>query len=287
MAVIIGLMLARNEDWVIGLTARAALMWCDHLVILNHASNDRTFSIAADVAQENPGCVTLLHESDEVWREMQYRQRMLDAARYRGGTHMVVIDADEILSGNLIPEVRSYIETLPDNKSLEPPWVALRGSISRYHTSGVWGTNWASLAFTDKPEYHWSARNGYDFHHRRPMGQAMESSRPWQQGRGGLLHLQFLSDRRLRAKQACYKMQEVLRWPERDRKTIDKMYSVAVYGCPGDTFAEVPGSWWEPYQDWMEYLKIDAEPWQERQCKQWMKEHGPQKFQGLDLFGVV
>ena len=32
----------RNEAWCLGLTARAALKWCDELVILDHASNDAT-----------------------------------------------------------------------------------------------------------------------------------------------------------------------------------------------------------------------------------------------------
>ena len=39
---LICLMPARNEDWIIGLSARAALMWCDELIVMDHASTDRT-----------------------------------------------------------------------------------------------------------------------------------------------------------------------------------------------------------------------------------------------------
>jgi hypothetical protein len=38
---LIGLMPVRGEDWILGLSARAALMWCDELVILLHSCTDR------------------------------------------------------------------------------------------------------------------------------------------------------------------------------------------------------------------------------------------------------
>jgi hypothetical protein len=82
-------------------------------------------------------------------------------------------------------------------------------------------------------------------------------------------------------------MQEVLRWPDREPvKCVDSRYSPAVYGTPGDVLDSVPAEWWEPYKDWMHYLKPDLPPWQEAQCKAWMEEHGPERFKGLDLFGV-
>ena len=43
---IIGLMAARNEQWCLGLSARAALMWLDELVILDHASTGRKHAIS-------------------------------------------------------------------------------------------------------------------------------------------------------------------------------------------------------------------------------------------------
>ena len=285
---ICGLMLARNEDWIIGLSARAALLWCDHLIVLDHCSTDRTHDILIEIYNEHPGRVSIMYEPDPVWKEMQYRQSMLDLARRRGAKHIVVIDADEVLSGNLLDSVRPAIKAISPGQSLEPPWVGIRESIHKYHANGIWGTNWVSMAFLDRPHYNWTARAGYDFHHRRPMGEAMHSLRPWKQGEGGLMHLQFVSDRRLRAKQAAYKMQEVLRWPGREPvEAVDGRYNPAVYGTPGDRMETVPHAWWQPYARWMEHLNVDAEPWQERQCREWMAEHGRERFKGLDLFGVV
>lgn len=288
---IIGLMLARNEDWIIGLSARAALEWCNSLLIFNHASTDRTAEIVCELANEYPLRVRVLYDPDPVWKEMQFRNEMLREAREWKGPHqrICVIDADEVLSGNLLGDpIQEAFKTLEPAQSLEPPWPGIRGDIYTYHANGVWGTNWVSLGFLDQPHYHWTAQKGYDFHHRRPMGAAMSPVRPWKQGEGGIMHLQFVNDRRLRAKQAAYKMQEVLRWPAREPvSTVDKRYNPAVYGTPGDIMGEVPESWWTPYLKWMPYLNVDSEPWQEKQCKQWMAEYGKERFKGLDLFGVV
>ncbi len=281
-----GTMLCRNEDWIVGLSARAALLWLDYLIILDHASTDKTHDILVQIQQENPTKVQLLYEPDPVWHEMEYRQRMLHEARMWGATHIAVVDADEVLSGNLIDKIRGPISLMGPTHDFAPPWVGLRGSILKYHTDGIWGNNWVSTAFLDNKQYHWASRNGYDFHHRRPMGITMQSFRPWKQGDGGLMHLQFVSDRRLRAKQACYKMQEVLRWPGRMTAfALNEMYNRAVYDT--GKMASVPDDWWSPYAQWMDHLHVNAMPWQETQCKLWWREHGREKFQGLDLFGVV
>ena len=162
---IIGLMAARNEQWCLGLSARAALMWLDELVILVHASTDATADIAGAVMREHLGRVCLLFEDDPVWREMQHRQRMLDCARERGATHICYIDADEVLTGHLLDPVhgqtakRIYrlFSICPPNSILQIPWLALRGSIGQVHVSGPWADNQvASFGFKDSPELHWS-----------------------------------------------------------------------------------------------------------------------------------
>ena len=38
---LIAIMPCRNSDWILGLTARAALLWCDGIAILNHAKGLR------------------------------------------------------------------------------------------------------------------------------------------------------------------------------------------------------------------------------------------------------
>ncbi len=316
-------MAARNEDWVLGLSARAVLLWCDQIIILDHASTDRTFDIAQTLQNEyGRERVDIYPISDPEWNEMEHRQFMLDMARLRGATHIVYVDADEVLTSNLLPRIRDLVECVQPCSILSLPWLSMRGSIHRFETSGPWGTCDASVAFQDDPRYHWAARDGYHFHQRHPMGLPFVAFKPLHRSEGGLMHLQFVSDRRLRAKQALYKMLEVIRWPGREPiAEIDRKYSLAVYGppkmdpCntpelvkyfgvaraaaiiraarevnsiqddPEQALGYAPPDWWKRYEPWLKYMDLNAEPWQEQACQRLWQQHGPKKFDGLDLQG--
>jgi glycosyl transferase family 2 len=287
---LICLMPCRNEDWIIGLSARAVLMWVDHLVVLDHASTDDSSRILRAVQEEHPGRVTVLVEDSPVWEEMRHRQRMLDEARNLGATHIAMIDADEVLSGQLLLLIRDWYVQIPTGGVFQLPWLALRDNIHTRITDGVWGP-WqrASCGIRNEPHWHWTARDGYDFHHRHPMGATPRWCSPPQaiQQGTGLMHLQFVSTRRLLAKQALYKMTEVIRWPGRDNTSeINKRYDYAGIDSHRAAVAQMsPAAWW-PYAQLMAHLCVHAEPWQERECKRLWAEHGARKFQGLDLYGV-
>ncbi len=290
---IIGLMPVRNEDWVLGLSARAALMWLDHLIILDHASVDRTFDVIEELMHEIPGRVTWLRERDAEWEEMRHRQRLLENARARKATHVALIDADEVLTGNLLPRIRAWIGETPAGVCFQLPMFCMRDSLEEAHSSGVWGRAMVSFAFKDDSVWHWSSeeRDGYDYHHRHPMGQPFISQAPVPRHVGGVMHLQFVNPRRLRAKQALYKMQEVTRWPERfTAAAINARYDLAVYGgARGETWSlrKVPASFWEPYSLSGINLSEETVPWQETECERLWKVHGQSAFAGLDLFGVT
>jgi hypothetical protein len=145
------------------------------------------------------------------------------------------------------------------------------------------------VAFKDSPGLHWA---GDTFHRREPQGNRLQSFCPIAQGEGGVMHLWGASERRLLAKHALYKCVERLRWPEKSVRDIDFQYSQCVKGGlrenPRDwTFADVPESWWKPYEHLMKYLDVDAEPWQEAEVRRLVAEHGRETFAGLDLFGVA
>lgn len=313
------IMPVRSEGWCLGLTASAVLMWVDELIILEHASTDGTIGIISALQVEYGNRVQCLIECDPQWKEMEHRQRLLDIARDEGATHIVLVDADEILSGNLLEMFphTNFLSGLSQGEILQLPWLCLRGSIDRYQSTGVWSEQFVSTAFLDDPRYHWAAQGAekYDHHHRHPMGAQLVPYRPVKRpADGGLMHLQFSSERRLRAKQCLYSMNEVLRWPGREPvDAVRRKYSLAVYGTPAqssdgrglpewaptaakaqkmvigaqeDRCEPVPDSWWAPYAHLMQYLHVDAVPWQELEVKRLMAEHGPERFRGLDLFGV-
>lgn len=295
----------RNEDWVLGLSARAVLRWCDELVIGLHACTDGSKAIALAVQAEHPGRVEIAQHPEPEWAEMLHRQRLLDIARERGATHIVIVDADEVLTGNLLrgpcgtTQIRWLIAATPEKSTLQIPWLCLAGATDRYYSDGVWSQQQVSMAFQDAPELHWSSagRGGYDYHNRHPMGAPLNPYQPlpafMPRKEYGLMHLQFVSDRRLRAKQAKYKCDELLRWPGREPNqvtAVNERYNVAVYGQkvatgqPQPTL-ECPATWWAGYGDLMHHLKPNAEPWQESEVRRLIREY-PKELAGLDLFGL-
>jgi hypothetical protein len=283
---IIALMPARNEDWIIGLSLRAALMWCDEVVVLDHASTDRTFEIVEEIRKET-GRVTVLRSDSEGWHEMKHRQMLLEAGRDRGATHFSIVDADEVLTGNQLGLIRAQVEQLPPGGMLQLPMRNTYGAIDRYRRDGsIWGTAITTIAFADRPGLHWAASDGYHHHHREPYG-ARVSFRAYPNAfDGGVMHLQFASRRRLLAKHAWYQMHERLSYPSKPVGQIAQLYSMAP-NWDGATILPAPPDWWEPYRHLLPLLKVDAEPWQEQQCRRFVEQHGRELFAGLNLFGVV
>ncbi len=294
---IVAIMPVRNEDWILGFTARAILQWVDELVILDHCSTDSSREIEVKILNESKEeSVSLLYDNDPIWEEMRHRQLMLDYARTRGATHIVTIDADEALTGNLVPTIRDIIESCPSDHVLQLPWLTMRDSLMQCHASGIWAEQFASTAFEDSPELHWAARDGYDFHHRHPCGRPQRPWQPIKHEQGGIMHFQYSNRRRLLAKQALYKMTEVVRWPGRDSiAEINKRYDWSVYGSaqrpeggvPKFDLRSIDARWWAGYKNLMRHIHLGTEPWQEPECRKMVEEYGRETFAGLDLFGVV
>lgn len=283
---LVGMMPCRNEDWVLQTSVRTALEWCDALVVLDHASTDDTPLALAYLKESEFGDrLILITETDPAWAEMKHRQLMLDEARCAGATHLAIIDADEILTANVWQKVRSEADRMRPNQLMQLPGYNLRGSLDRYHLTGIWGDRWFSTVFMDNPQLNWK---GDRFHHREPMGGVFGPWRPIPQGQGGVLHLWGADERRLKAKHALYKMTETLRWPQKSRAEIDSLYSLAFDPRLNRQFdqnwryAVVPDYWWAH----REHLKMGTVPWQEVECRELYERYGAERFQGLNLFDV-
>ncbi len=290
---IVAIMPVRNEDWVLGLSAQALLKWVDELIILDHCSTDDSRELEWNLQLEYPERITVIVENGQVWDEMSHRQSLLERARSHGATHVVILDADEILTGNLLPTIRDIIAKAPGyaHSVIQLPGYNLRGSIDRYHLTGIWAQRWFSMAFKDQEGAGWS---GDRLHHREPFLH-WHACQPVPQGGGGILHLWGASERRLAAKQALYKITERIRWPNKSPREIDAYYNLGMYAAASKgtgftdlwKYAMIPPAWWNGYEDLMQYLDVDAEPWQEAECRKLVKEYGAAKFAGLDLFGVA
>jgi hypothetical protein len=295
---LVGIMPVRNEAWCLGFTLRIALKWCDEVVVLLHACTDDSLQIVADVQSEVTDRLSYFIVKEQQWDEMVQRHTMLEGARKEhGATHIAIIDADEFISANLLPSpderrlssphILDYVNALPPAQILELPGYNMREMpgeplTMRYHANGVWGSRWFATVFLDLPGLSWQ---GDRFHHREPFGCNWQRWRPIRQGYGGTIHLWGASERRLRAKHAHYRVTERLRWPTKPVQDIERLYSLATSPREPWTYHTLPPTWIEPYADWMQYLHIDVEPWQEKEIAIVLETYGRERFAGLDLLG--
>lgn len=286
---IVGLILARNEEWVLGLSLRAALRWCDHVVVLDHASTDKTGEIVRRAADDGEGRITYGRWADgDKWDEMALRQMTLDMGREAGGTHFAIIDADEFLTCNLLGQIRGWFEALRPRECIELPMVPAWKSLRQYRDdSSVWSGAFITLGFRDAPTLCWKpAGDSYQHHNRPPYG-INGGTRPIKDKKfGGVVHAQFANPRRLLAKHVLYRMVDHLRWPGRESVgALNVKYDQAL-DERGIKYSDVPTDWLDKYALYIEnYYDPEGEPWQESEVRRLLKTHGRGKFTGLDLKG--
>lgn len=285
---LVGTMVARNERWVLGVSLRAALMVVDEMILLDHASTDGTADLVARIADEHPGRVHFLSEENPVWHERTIRQRLVDAARNLGATHWITLDADEVLTGNLVPSLRGHFESLEPGEALRLPWLALWRSLHHYRDDEDRLSKVVRhLGYRDAPSLRCSERtDGYDIHCRELVGTSGERQPAASLAEGGVFHLAFASQRRHLSKLAWYKMIETLRFswrftPEQLNDRYDRFLNEQ-----GLRTTPVDPAWWAPYSPWLAELDLEADGWHGGECRRLWAEHGPDRFAGLELWGI-
>ena len=317
---LIGLMVCKNEEWVLEASLRSALRWVDELVVVDHESTDGTMSIINRVCEEFPLRVNYSRwtktkkektftrygengrplpdgytreieidvpdENYKWWDEMDVRQHSLELGRKHGGTHFAIIDAAEIMTANAMSFVRSWFSWLQPGQIVEVPMLAMRSLHAYQDDDSVWSRAFLTLGFSDiKNIISWKpAIDGYHHHHRAPYGITKNPLRSWtDKSLGGVMHLQWCNERRLKAKHVLYRMIDHLRWPNRETpEELNRKYNEALI-APVKTSAVNPAWWNGNNQD---LINTNGWPWQDMEARRLINEYGKEAFAGLDLLGM-
>jgi hypothetical protein len=261
-------------------------------VITDHASTDRTAQIIRDARAEFPQCqIDVLRVENTGWQEADVRQEMLERGRRLGGTHFVIVDADELPTGNLWTQLRSLALRAEAGCCVSLPMIATYHSPTVYRWDGPWGeTSAIPWAFGDSAELRWKFSNPYQLHRRRPFNAIDQGLLISGDQQGGLFHLQFVNKRRLESKAAWYKMIETVSYPgKRTAAALNQMYDWTLREEPTASLNAVPQEWWAPYRGrgWLQYFQPDVPAWQIGEARRLAAEHGRERFTGLDLHGIV
>jgi glycosyltransferase involved in cell wall biosynthesis len=130
---IVALMPVRNEARTIEQILRAVACYSDSIIILDDASNDTTLEILHNLASELT-IEKIIEKKKWIRDEKADRQALLDAGRAAGGTHFIVLDADQMFSAHCLHNnwLRNKILQLLPGEVLRAPVINLWGSVQRY-----------------------------------------------------------------------------------------------------------------------------------------------------------
>ena len=222
---------------------------------------------------------------------MDVRQEMLDRGRRLGGTHFVIVDADEVPTGNLLPRLRELALTPARGCFVSLPMIATYHTTGVFRWDGLWGeSNQIGWALCDSARLRWKVADSYQLHRRIPYKAINQGLVIEDRERGGLFHLQFADEARLQSKAVWYKMIETLRYPgKRTPEDLNQIYDWALRAGSETQLHAVPDSWWAPYRvkGWLRHFSPEAVSWQQQEIRKLVAEHGRERFSGLDLHGVV
>ena len=148
---IVGLVPVRNEDRMIVPCLKALAMYTDAIVVLDDASEDGTVAAVQALQQE---CHIERIIEKKIWYrdEPGDRNLLLEAGREIGGTHFIVIDADEMFTANLLKDnlLRNKILSLSPGEALNVTWINLWRSVDQYrYDYSVWSGQQINVAFCD------------------------------------------------------------------------------------------------------------------------------------------
>jgi FkbM family methyltransferase len=282
---IVGLVPARNERHLISQCLRALSLFTDAIVYLDDASTDETVQIVESLRNEC-NIERIIRKNEWLRDEPGDRNLMLQAGREIGGTHFIVLDADEMLSSNLLDNANltEAIRKLQPGDRLALNWIQLWRSIDEYRfDNSVWTWNYKEIIFCDDARCSYSS----EFIHTPRVPDNLT-------GRGfklegyfaGLLHFQFVNWRNLLIKQAWYRCLERIREPNKSVEEINQRYAPSIDET-GLGLKPSPRNWFYGYPFFDRTVFDLPEKWREKQILGWFDQYGRDYFAGLDIWDKI
>jgi FkbM family methyltransferase len=281
---IIALIPARNEAARLPFCLRALKPYVDAVVYLDDCSDDDSVKVVESLAAE---CRVERIISKTVWHrdEPGDRNALLDAGRKLGGTHFVVIDADEAFTANCAKDnyLRRLVLSLRPGESLTLSWIQLWRSLGQYRFDQSQWT-YAAKAFAFCDDGHSAYQSGFIHTQRVPKGLTGRNI-PVVNYVHGLLHFQFVNWPNLQIKQAWYRCMERTRPPRRSAAEINTQYAPSEDET-GLELRDAPADWLEGYVGLDAGVFAARDKRRVREVLAWFREHGVKCFADLDIWRV-
>lgn len=281
---IVALVPGHNDSRFLPNCFRALAKYADAIVYLDDASTDNSVEIAQALAEE---ChiEQIICKKEWIRHEATDRNILLQLGRVIGGTHFIVLDADEMFTGNCIENnmLRQHILNLKPGEQLFLAWIQLWRSTDVYRfDNSVWTHNYKPFAFCDDS----IALYGSRFINEARTPGTLEGTRWFMEGYTyGVLHFQFVNFENLLQKQAWYRCIERVYDEKRSIKSINAEYLPSIDETGLQT-RPCPSEWFAGYQ-FLDYQATkEKELWRQNNVMNWFVTYGLERFAGLDIWAT-
>lgn len=213
--------------------------------------------------------------------ESLIRNELLEAGRKLGGTHFLVLDADEYISSNYLGSAKNDILNLLPGSALALPWVNLwKGFDQICGQDSPLAPTLKDFAFADSDNIAYP--DGLMHISRTPISHSEES---WVNSvaDGVVIHTQFAQWRRTELKQAWYRCLELL-FSEKKARQINLTYEITKEHMVG-SIVPIKKEWNEGinFPTDLEEFELD---WHGKEILSWFEEKGPMFFERLDIWDI-
>jgi glycosyltransferase involved in cell wall biosynthesis len=280
---IVGLIPARNEAKIIEQCLHALSLFTDAIVYLDDASDDNSITIVESVADKY-NIVKIIKK--QIWRrdEPADKNALLKAGREIGGTHFIVIDADEMITANCLKNdfLRNRIKNLKPGDRLLMNWIHLWQQPNFYRSDAGWRYRFKDFIFCD------DGICSYDsefIHTPRTPCNLSGTSYYLDENDYGMLHFQFMNWTNVVIKQSWYKCLEHIRIPEKSVESINQRYAFSMDTTHVE-ISPVQKIWFDGYDFYSSKYFDTQEEWRTKQMKQWVTQYGINHFKELDFWGL-
>lgn len=281
-AKIVGLVQIRNESLVIEQCLHALSLYTDAIVILDDASDDNTVAVCTSIASKYHIEKIICNETS-AWlhrTESDNRQKLLDAGRQIGGTHFIILDADEIMTANCAHNnyLRNIILRLNPGDRLMLPIMHMWKTKDRYRTY----FNETKKCFIFCDDGVCSYINQFLHVVRVPITIRGGAIFELENDNIGLLHFGYVNWDNVLIRQAWYKCLERIRNPQKPASEINSWYPCHKEG-EAETFP-VPREWMAGYTFFDPHVFDSSENWRCKQIMQWFTTYGRSHFADVEIW---
>ncbi len=309
---IVGILAAHNESTIIATSLLTMACYTDAIVVLNDASQDRTLEIIESL-KKTCNIEKILHKKEWVRDERADKNNLLYAGREIGGTHFILLDADELFMATCQENnwLRNKILRLKPGQILKFPMINVWDSIHYYRNDELCNPlSWKWHAITgvlcddgvcnydDNPSW---GPSGIMHISRAPANRHCKNYTPAiivADLNLGLLHFKSVNLQDINVKKVWYMCLEFIKIRE-DENNMDSIaekahnintfyhneFASILCDQSAITISPVPKSWIAyPWLEKTEFKEINI--YRKNDIIHWINTYGPDYFTLLDIWNI-